>query len=328
MDLPRPGSLVRFSSDDFPERDRVEAFREVYGRTILSVDSQPHKNTAFRNVMSLRALPDLGIGNILTSPATYRRTRSLIKDDGLLLFVFLDGHGSATQGRRESSISQGEATLLSGAETGATVHPSAQLGMSFALSRKIIAPRVLDIDALLAQAIPEGSDALRLLIGYGKAIQESGPDLSAQASQLAATHIYDLVAAVLGATRDAYETAQSRGVRAARLRAIKDDIEAHLTSRDLNVDALAKRHGISPRYIRALFESEEMTFTDFILQARLSRAYKLLMSDGFALRTIGAIAAEVGFTESSYFNNSFRRRFGMTPSGVRAMARQRDEGNT
>jgi AraC-like DNA-binding protein len=323
VDTPRPtGAPVRFSSEDFPEKDRVEAFREVYGRTILSVESQPHKNAAFHNEMHLRALPDLGIGNVLTSPATYRRTHSLLKDDELLLFVFLDGPGSAIQGRRESSIAVGEATLLSGAETGATNHPSKQNGFSFALSEKILGPQVTDIASLFARPIPAATDALRLLVGYTRAIQDSELVLSPQARRLVSTHIYDLAAAALGATRDAHETAQSRGVRAARLRAIKDDIVTHLTQPTLNIEALAKRHGISSRYIRSLFESEETTFTDFGLAARLSHAHKLLLADPFALRKVSDLAAAAGFTASSYFNHAFRRRFGMTPSDARATARQ------
>jgi len=38
-------------------------------------------------------------------------------------------------------------------------------------------------------------------------------------------------------------------------------------------------------------------------------------------QAIGAIALRVGFGDLSYFNRTFRRRYGMTPSDARAQAR-------
>jgi hypothetical protein len=51
--------------------------------------------------------------------------------------------------------------------------------------------------------------------------------------QLLVAQLCDLVAVTLGATRDAAAAAEGRGLRAARLRAIKTDIEANLVRLDL-----------------------------------------------------------------------------------------------
>jgi AraC-like DNA-binding protein len=47
----------------------------------------------------------------------------------------------------------------------------------------------------------------------------------------------------------------------------------------------------------------------------------MLTDSRFADRTVGSIALEVGFNDLSYFHRTFRRRFGATPSDVRATAR-------
>jgi AraC-like DNA-binding protein len=64
-------------------------------------------------------------------------------------------------------------------------------------------------------------------------------------------HIHDLVAVTLGASRGAEEVAAGRGIRAARLQAIKDDICANLLH-ELNFANIAARHRVSPRYLRML----------------------------------------------------------------------------
>ncbi|HET7614712.1 MAG TPA: helix-turn-helix domain-containing protein [Gemmatimonadaceae bacterium] len=70
-----------------------------------------------------------------------------------------------------------------------------------------------------------------------------------------------------------------------------------------------------------LFESESTTFTEFVREERLTRARSKLLSPRFAARRIAEIAYEVGFNDLSYFNRSFRRRFGHSPSEVREMRR-------
>jgi hypothetical protein len=73
--------------------------------------------------------------------------------------------------------------------------------------------------------------ALQLLKHYVAALDET-PTLTADLARLAVSHICDLAALALGATRDAAELANGRGLRAARLRAIKADILARLGARE------------------------------------------------------------------------------------------------
>jgi AraC-like DNA-binding protein len=136
-----------------------------------------------------------------------------------------------------------------------------------------------------------------------------------------ATHIHDLCALAIGATRDAAEVARGRGLRAARLREIKADIVRNLRREDVSVNALAVRHRMTPRYIQRLFESEGTTLSRFVLGQRLVQAYRMLTDPRHAHRAIGMIAYDVGFGDLSTFNREFRRRFDVTPSDVRAAER-------
>ena len=46
----------------------------------------------------------------------------------------------------------------------------------------------------------------------------------------------------------------------------------------------------------------------------------MLADPAYAGRTVNAIALEAGFGNVSYFNQRFRRRYGMRPSDARAQA--------
>jgi AraC-like DNA-binding protein len=112
--------------------------------------------------------------------------------------------------------------------------------------------------------------------------------------------------------------ARGRGVRAARLHAMKADVAAHLGRGDLSVEVIAARQHVTPRYVQMLFEETGTTFTQFVLGQRLARAERMLSDPRLAARSIAAIAVEAGFRDMSYFNRTFRRHYGDTPSAVRA----------
>lgn len=66
---------------------------------------------------------------------------------------------------------------------------------------------------------------------------------------------------------------------------------------------------------------EGVTFSEYVLEHRLMRAHRALNDPRARHQSISAIALGVGFGDLSYFNLTFRRRFGMTPSDVRDRAR-------
>jgi AraC-like DNA-binding protein len=141
--------------------------------------------------------------------------------------------------------------------------------------------------------------------------------LAGPEARLIATHVHDLAALVIGAANDAWQFANGRGGRAALLWALKTDIAAHASDPALSVGAVAARHGISARYVHKLFEPTGVTFSEFVLARRLANAHAALVDRRFDDRSITSIALRVGFGDLSYFNRTFRRRFGKTPSDVR-----------
>ncbi len=192
------------------------------------------------------------------------------------------------------------------------------------MPRVALTQAIASIDDALMQLVPRNNEPMRLLTGYVKLLQGEIGQMSSELKVATATHIQDLVALALGATGDATHIANGRGLRVARLRAIKAHILANLTRRDLSVETVARRHEISPRYVRTLFEGDQTTFTDFVLNQRLARAHRCLVDPRFAGHMISTIAFESGFGDLSYFNHVFRRRYGATPSDIRAAARNGD----
>jgi transcriptional regulator GlxA family with amidase domain len=155
------------------------------------------------------------------------------------------------------------------------------------------------------------------LTDYIKLAQDVHTITSPELQHLVVGHIHDLMAVMVGATREAAEAAEGRGMRAARLQAIKQDIARNIDQAELSLATIAARHGCTPRFIQRLFEAEYTTFTDYVLSQRLARAHRMLTDPRRAGDKISAIAFDAGFADLSYFNRAFRQFYGNTPSGIR-----------
>jgi AraC-like DNA-binding protein len=317
---------LRFSTDALPERDRVAIFRELFGRKVMRLEIEPLGDDLFRSDLSARMLPGLGIVSGTNSSFRVGRTRNLVTDgDNNLILQISTRPGVASQFGREVALGAGDAVVMSNADIGTFTFPSASKITALSLPRAALAALLANGNGVLLRPILRDTEALRLLVRYLGALLEDGAPQAPELQRLAVTHVYDLVAMALGASRDAAEIAKGRGLRAARLRAIKMDIAEKLARSELTVNAIAAQHRITSRYVQMLFEMEGTTFSEFLLGQRLHHAHRMLTNPRFADRTISAIVFEAGFNDLSYFNRTFRRRYGATPSDVRARARLEGE---
>lgn len=137
--------------------------------------------------------------------------------------------------------------------------------------------------------------------------------------QAVVSHIHDLVALALGANRDTRQSGLS-AVAAARLATALADINRSFSEPGLTLADVARRQGVSPRYLQRLFEESGMSFTARVNELRLQRAFALLSKEHSRGRPISEIAWQAGFSNISHFNRLFRARFGDTPTGIRSKA--------
>jgi AraC-like DNA-binding protein len=116
----------------------------------------------------------------------------------------------------------------------------------------------------------------------------------------------------------------SRPDKASRLFSILHLIENRSGEAGLSASAAARLLGITPRYVHLLLEKTGKSFSHHLLEARLQKAATLLRNPQWRERRIADIAAEVGFTDLSHFSRTFRRRYGSTPSEMRAASHRAD----
>jgi AraC-like DNA-binding protein len=295
----------------------VEEFLEIWGRNILRMEMDPIGTEPLDVDLTLRSLPHFAMAAGALSPMHNRHTEALIDNDDFILVVIDRGTAEMRQHGRVVTVGEGEAVLTANGTAGSFKGMTPTRVINFRLDRNLLGQHVADIDDLVARPIARDNRVLQLLAGYANVLNDQSALRTPELRHTVALHMHELAALTISAN-SAAKIAQGGGVRAARLHAIKTDILANLGDQHLTPGAVALRHGITPRYLNLLFEPEGATFSEYVLAQRLGRAHRLLLDPRNRGRRISAIAYEVGFGDLSYFNRSFRRRFGMTPSEARA----------
>lgn len=303
-------SSLRITTGDLASASRFSALRDLFDRSIgmdITAEDDQAVDLQINAVAGLRRA-------VMRRPLTARAARPAPRlsdgDDSVCLMIKSGGHMALCQGRHEAIPDVGDGMVL------VYRHPS-QLFFEQATYLSLRVPlqalaMLVDVEAAAGRRIKGETAALVLLRHYVASLPErlTDPVLGG----LVATHVYDLMALAIGATGEGCEIARGRGVRAARLEAIKDDLTRDASQ---SVDEIARRQGVTPRYVQILFEEMGTTFGEFVTARKLDVARSMLRSPRYAAWSIAGIAFESGFKDLSNFNRRFRRRFGVTPSDFR-----------
>jgi AraC-like DNA-binding protein len=315
---PRPGT-TRFSTESVPIKDRSAVAREVLGRAFLRFDLQPLADAPYRGSFEQQNWAWASLLFAETDAVSLARTSELICDGNA------DFRLSRIEGARVSfssregaeELSSGDAALWSNAVPGASRMLARGRILSIRLPHQQLAAAVPRLEGRAIRRMDPASPALRLLDAYTAILRREGPSGNPLLDHHVAQHLIDLTALTLGPSEESRERAASGAVRAARLATIRADVLANLSEVRLSAKTIAKRHGLTDRYVHMLFEETGQTFGRFVEQERLKRAFALLTDPARINIRIGEIATQVGYSEHSAFNRAFRRRFGETPGNLR-----------
>jgi AraC-like DNA-binding protein len=311
---------VTLSTRSIPARERIERWRDAMVRSAFPLDVEPLAGESLAGTATLYAMGQAVITHGAVSGALHRNVGGNTRTDSVLIVLNRVAAVVVSGARGDVTVGDGEPFVLSGNFTGEARIKRARF-TSVCLPRQFIAPFIAKLDSAICSPLDRNGDALRLLKRYLQLIDRH-PPRTAPAAAIAGEHVRDLVALAISPTRDDLHRSENGGLAAARLAALKADCLARIDEDRLTLDRLAASASLAPRTIRALFAKEGTTFTDFIRNARLDRAARMLANSKLDRLQIATIAYDCGFSDVSYFNRCFRNRYDRTPGEFRAAMRE------
>ena len=313
---------IIFSTDALPKHQRFPAYCEEILRPSCGLELRTADQSGFRAHLEFRRVGMIDImSNTLTAIDT-ARTANLVRDgdDALLVMLLLDGHAYQTQLGEDHELHAGDAIICDSAYPGEFNLLTNSRLLSLKVPRTKFGALLPHMSRFAGLTPSRDRVALRLLSDYLVGTFDVDFGGSDEVAQLHQDFIIDLVALALGTEGDTRALAEQRGGQAVRRAAVVQAIAASMADPALDATMVAARLGITVRYVHHLLQPTGRSFSGHLLDKRLARAVELLCETGQRHRKIADIAFEVGFKDLSYFNRTFRRKYGGTPTELRQAA--------
>lgn len=309
-------SVPVFSYVGVPSGQNYEAWREGFCRRFCQLDVEPGDIEHIKCTVEVTRVGSLSFGAAHGTSGSFLRTRSLLSDgcDDLVMVTALAGNVLTVQRGQAVELRPEQICLMS-------LDDIAECGLgrdsrftALRIPRKELIDLCPEAENRLSKPL-QGYPSLREVVsGYSALCAGIGTSLNAVGQHTMAQHMTELVALLLRAqATDAMPPLQD-SYGAARLQLIQAHILQRLGKGDLTVLSVARHAGLTPKQVQRLFAASGITFSEFVLEQRLVLARRLLTLSRRRSEKISASAYDAGFRDISYFNRSFRRRFGMSPS--------------
>jgi AraC-like DNA-binding protein len=319
-----PDDTSRYSVPTFtyagpPEGQHYEAWREEFCRRFCRLDAQTVTGERIECTVEISQVGPLSFGTAHGSSGSLLRTRSLLSDghDDLVLLTAIKGDALAVQRGRSIELRPSEMCLTSLDQIGESRLSEGGRYTALRMPRRELMALSKNIEDKIGRPL-EGSPALRNLIGgYYELCAGTAPALDLAGQHATARQMMELVALLAETGGERPYGTSGDGLGMARFQLIQRQVLERLHDCDLTIASVAGRACLSPKQVQRVFHQTGSTFSEYLLEQRLLLAHRRLADPSARRNNISTIAFDAGFVDLSYFNRSFRKRFGMTPSEFR-----------
>jgi AraC-like DNA-binding protein len=311
-------SIFHFSTDAVPVKDRAAVWREAICRQYMRLDVEPDESVPLRAELDVHKMPSTVVAFFRSTRMMYTRTQVEARSgDSDYTFVGAARDRFRFHGEgQEQVFVDGGAVLLFNGRSGSIDVPHDGRMFTIRVNGAMLRAAVRELDERAAHPLHADGTPLRLLGHYIDSVLQSGP-LDPALDHLVNVHITDLLALSLRPSEETLARTGAGAVQAARLAAIRADVLANFSQVRLSAKTIAKRRGVSERYVYLLFEQNGLSFSRLVADARLKRAMTMLLDPACSAMRISDIALAVGFGDLTTFNRAFRQRYEETPREIR-----------
>lgn len=302
--------------------DRYPDFERRVRHALVQVDVQRAERGPFtRFTLRKTALREMRIYDVTIDPAIIeRRPVDIAQDpvDDYFLTVLLEGESRITQRGRELIMNPGDMALMAGGVPYLVAYPKPSRRLILRMPCGEFRRRVIGDEFLPVRFVGNGGLG-RIVSNLFHSAAFEAQNLNPMEQGTVADKLLDLVAATvrhdashptLGGKRN--ERALDLGYR------ILDYMERHFAEAELSPRRIAAAHDISTRYLHAVFKPSGTTVARWIWERRLQACHDDLADPSRRHQSVSDIALARGFNDTAHFSRVFKKRFGVTPSAVRA----------
>jgi len=315
----RSDARVQISTRQFGDPS-FEAWRQEFAARLARVElTQLHADQNFHlNLLGL-ALPSVSITQYSGENFSLQRTRQLLKDDQdhFHFTIALAGQFNVMHANSQRAFTPRQAFVYVSNNECRCIAQKNMAALNVSLSRDVARSISPHFERLSRNDFSIGSPMLPILQAYLQSLLGLPEAMPEATRHLADQQCRELLAHLLHPASDLAHAPAFAGIKAARLQAVLKMLAAKFDNPDLSAKLVGEKLGVSARYVQQLMEGTGCTFSSYVLELRLERAWRRLADPLQAHKNISDICYAVGFSSLPYFNRAFRAYFGCTPKDAR-----------
>jgi AraC-like DNA-binding protein len=293
----------------------ADGARLLFGTVQVEVPSRE----AFNASVEYTNLADVTFCRLSTrGPHHASRSEAVARNDSrAFIKAVLQREGSSVleQNGHRTVLHAGEWSMYD-AEKPYRVEAFDRCGLSILLMpRDKVVPRNFDIGKVVLRRFSGRRGVGKLIWNLISTTFEQIPEIQDRSTQ----EVTDILAQMIRlAILDGSKESTPANARETLRERVKLYISSHLADPELSIAKIASMTRCTKRYLHMVFEPEQISLSDYILERRLDRCRQDLVNPSCAHKSITEIAYSWGFNNSNHFSRCFRRAFGAPPRRFRS----------
>jgi AraC-like DNA-binding protein len=311
--------MPQWNTEDYQAAEQFGFWREVLCEAFIALNSTCDYSDGFRARVVANRVDGINVCRLITDEHNILRTHreiSRMPRDCFFVNMQIDGDVHVRHQGKEVQISPNEFYVVDAAEPYELAYrrPGGNVQtFSFRIPKPHLAPLLSDTGDAMGVRVSRDTAVGALAVDFLKNIAMQSDAIPPGAQPAMARMAADLIALSLNPHQD-HSAALSQSKRKARLGSILAYIDQNC-ARELSVDLVCRRFGISRRSLHRLFEEEGLSFAREITVRRLNKSAEAMRA--YPDASIATIAFASGFGDLSSFNRQFRKKFGLVPREYR-----------
>jgi AraC-like DNA-binding protein len=301
-------------------KERFDYWQSMISEEFVELDFETPPEKPFQGEIKGGVfLEKLRFSEVIATPQTVKRKKSQINrnsEEEFLLSFQLDNVGVVRQNGREAILTPGTFALYDSTEPYSLSFKDSFHQIVIQIPKDVLRQELVHPERYTAVKMSGHAGMGAILTNFVFSLAKEFHCINHELLGLS-DNLNNMIAMTFSTGNALKKADKNSLVKKSLIERVYRYIDNNLLSPSLTNNSIAASQNISTRYLNKIFESEEESIHNIIMNKRLEKALNLLKCKDYKYHSVESISFSVGFSSAAHFSRVFKKRFNFNPSEIR-----------